>query len=183
MAGTVNDGGGFFFPGDFLERKGCAQEVFSELAAAVAVVCGDGFFSGVQVEAAVFPVEEVAGFLFGEKFVVDEPADEAVAEEFGEGVEGGFRNGGKEVEEAGLIEDAAGAENVDVRVPHKVVAKGLDAGDGGEFALRRRWVVELEAHPVAEGFGGGAEASVGRQSFTGMRVHRMVEVFPVRPGL
>ena len=47
--------------------------------AAVDVVCGDGFFSGVEVEAAVFPVEEVAGFLFGEEFVIDEGLDEAVA--------------------------------------------------------------------------------------------------------
>ena len=32
----------------------------------------------------MFPVDEVAGFLFAEEFVADEGLDEALAEEFGE---------------------------------------------------------------------------------------------------
>jgi hypothetical protein len=47
-----------------------------------------GFVSCVEVEAAVLPGEEVAGFPIGEQFVVDEGVDEAVAEEFGESLEG-----------------------------------------------------------------------------------------------
>ena len=111
--------------------------------AAVDVVCGDGFFSGVEVEAAVFPVEEVAGFLFGEEFVIDEGQDEAVAEEFGEGVERLCGGGGEKMEGAGLIEESAGAENVKVRVKYEVIAECLDTGDGGEFAVG---LVELKSH-------------------------------------
>jgi hypothetical protein len=159
-AGAVDDGGGFFFPGDLLQGEGGAQEVFGEVSSALYVVRGDGFFSGVEVETAVSPGKEVAGFPFCEQFVVDEPADEAVAEEFGEGVEGGFRNGGKEVEEAGVVEEAAGAEDVKMRMPYKVIAEGLDAGDGGEFALCGSGEAELGAHPVVERFGGGAKEVV-----------------------
>ena len=36
-----------------------------------------------------------------------------------------------------------------------IVAERLDAGDGGEFALCGGGQVELEAHPVVEGLGGG----------------------------
>jgi len=157
VPGTVDDGGGFFFPGDFLQGEGGAQEILGELAAAIDVVGSDGFFTGVEVEAAVFPVEEITGFLFGEELVGDKGLDEAVAEEFGEGVEGLCGCGGKEMEAAGLIEESAGGEDVKVRVEHEVVAEGLDAGDGGEFAFGQ---VELEAHPVAQGLGGGAEEVV-----------------------
>ena len=47
------------------------------------------------------------------------------------------------MEGAGLIEESAGAENVKVRVKYEVIAKCLDAGDGGEFAFG---LVELKAH-------------------------------------
>ena len=90
----------------------------------------------------MFPVEEVAGFLFGEEFVGDEGLDEAVAEELGEGVEGLCGGCGEEVEESGLIEEPAGAEDVKVRVKYEVIAECLDAGDGGEFAVGE---IELEA--------------------------------------
>ena len=60
-AGTVDDGGAFFFPGDLLEREGGAQQVFGELAAAIDVVRGHGFLSGVEVEAAVFLRLETRG--------------------------------------------------------------------------------------------------------------------------
>ena len=105
----------------------------------------------------MFPVEEVAGFLFGEEFVIDEGLDEAVAEELGEGVERLCGGGGEKMEGAGLIEESAGAENVKVRVKYEVIAKCLDAGDGGEFAVGQ---VKLKSHPVAEGFGGGLEEVV-----------------------
>ena len=49
---------------------------------------GDGFFSaGVDVEAAVFPREEVGYFAGAEVFALAEDLEEAVAEEFGHGAE------------------------------------------------------------------------------------------------
>ena len=90
----------------------------------------------------MFPVEEVAGFVFGEEFVGDEGLDETVAEEFGEGLEGLCGGGGEKMERAGLIEESAGAENVKVRVKYEVIAEGLDAGDGGELTVGE---IELEA--------------------------------------
>ena len=115
-AGAVDDGGGFLLPGDFLQGERRPQEVLGELAAAIDVVGGDGFLSGVEVEAAVFPGEEIAGFFPGEKLVADKGCDEAVAEKFGEGVEGMGGGGGEEMEAACLIEESAGAEDVDVRM-------------------------------------------------------------------
>ena len=91
----------------------------------------------------MFPGEEVAGFLFGEEFVADEGLDEALAEEFGERVEGFGGGRGEEVEAALAIEESTGGEDVKVRVPDEVVAERLDAGDGGEFTVGK---IELEAH-------------------------------------
>ena len=45
-----------------------------------------GFSAGVDVEAAVFPGEEVGGFAGAEVLAVAEDLEEAVAEEFGHGV-------------------------------------------------------------------------------------------------
>jgi hypothetical protein len=143
---SLIDGGGLFFPGDFLEGEGCAQEVFGELAAAFDVVGGDGFFSSVEIEAAVLPIEKVTGFLFGEEFAGDKGLDEVVAEEFGEGVEGLCGGSGEKMEESGLVEESAGAENVKIRVKYEVIAEGLDACDGGEFALAGGGHVELDTH-------------------------------------
>jgi hypothetical protein len=127
------------------------------LAAAVDVFRGDGFLSGVEVEAAVFPSEEIAGFFLGEEFVADEGCDEPVAEEFTECFEGLGGGSGEEVEAAGLIEESAGGTNVKMRVKYEVVAERLDAGDGGEFTVGE---VELEAQPVTEANGGGSEEVV-----------------------
>ena len=51
VAGAVDDGGGLFVPGDFLQGEGGAPKVFGELAAAIDVVCCDGFFSGIEAGA------------------------------------------------------------------------------------------------------------------------------------
>ena len=48
----------------------------------------------------MFPVEEVAGFVFGEEFMIDEGQDEAVAEEFGEGFQRLCGGGGEKMEGA-----------------------------------------------------------------------------------
>ena len=105
----------------------------------------------------MFPIEKVTGFPFGEEFVGDKGLDEAVAKEFGEGIKGLCGGGREEVEAAGLIEESAGAEDVKMGMEYEVIAEGLNAGDGGEFSVGE---IELKAHPVAEGFGGGAKEVV-----------------------
>ena len=56
--GAIDDGLSGGVPGDFLERKGMAEEVFGEALADFGVVGWDGFFSAVvDVEAGVFPRE------------------------------------------------------------------------------------------------------------------------------
>lgn len=50
--GAVDDGFGGGIPGDFLERKGVAEQILGKALAADAVVGGDGFlFAVVDVEA------------------------------------------------------------------------------------------------------------------------------------
>jgi hypothetical protein len=61
-AGAVDDGLGPGVPVDFLEGEWGAQEVFGEVLAAFGVAGGDGFFAAVDVEAAVFPREEIGDF-------------------------------------------------------------------------------------------------------------------------
>ena len=81
---------------------------FGEAAAPVCVVGGDGGFSaGADVEAAVFPGEEVGGFAGAEVLAVAEGMEEAVAEEFGHGAGVG---GGHAVEAAFFVEEAIGGE-------------------------------------------------------------------------
>jgi hypothetical protein len=61
--GAVDDGLGGGVPGDFLEGKGMAEEIFRQTLAPGAVVGGDGFFAAVvDVEAGVFPGEQVGEF-------------------------------------------------------------------------------------------------------------------------
>ena len=58
--GAVDDAAGFFDPGDLLEGEGGAQQIFGELAAAFRIVGGNGLVAGVEAEAIVFPVQELA---------------------------------------------------------------------------------------------------------------------------
>ncbi len=77
-------GGGV--PGDLLERKRVTQQILGKAFAPGGVVSGDGFFAAaVDVEAAVFPGEEVGEAAFAEVFAVAESLEEAVAEEFDDG--------------------------------------------------------------------------------------------------
>ncbi|MGK0185275.1 MAG: hypothetical protein ACI9R3_001051 [Verrucomicrobiales bacterium] len=59
LAGKVDDGGCFLFPGDFLQGEWGAQEILGELAAAIEVIGSDGLFSAVEAEATVFPVDYI----------------------------------------------------------------------------------------------------------------------------
>ena len=59
-----------------------AEEILGEAFAAGGVVGGDGFFAAVvDVEAAVFPREEVGEFFGADEFGVAEGVEKAVAEE------------------------------------------------------------------------------------------------------
>lgn len=150
--GAVDDGLGRFVPGDFLERERMAQEVLRKPFAALMVTGADPLvIGGVDIEAGVFPLQEV-----GELRRADEPGfaegvEEAMAEEFDGGSE---LLGGHAVEGAVGGEKAVGGEDVEVGVEDEVVAEGVDGGDGSEFALGE---VEADAEVIAEAFGGGAE--------------------------
>jgi hypothetical protein len=126
---------------DFLEGEGGAQEVFGEALAAFGVAGGDRFFPAIDVEAAVFPGEELGGFVGAEELGFAEDPEEAVAEELGDGAEAFRRHG---VKAALLIEQAIGGEEVEVRVEDEVVAEGVDGRGGGDATMG-----ELE--PGAEG--------------------------------
>ncbi len=86
---AVDDGLGAGVPGDFLEGEGMTEEILGEAFAPGAVVGGDGFFAAVvDVEAGVFPGEEVGEFSGADELGVAQGVEEAMAEEF-EGRGGG----------------------------------------------------------------------------------------------
>ena len=113
---------------------------------------GDGFFAAVvDVEAGVFPGEEVGEFFRADVFAVAQGVEEAVAEEF----DGwGEVFGGHAVEASVGGEESVGGKDVQVGMEDEVVAEGVDGGDGSEFALGER---QADAEGVAEGFGSGLE--------------------------
>ena len=113
---------------------------------------GDGFFAAVvDVEAGVFPGEQVGEFAVADELGFAQGVEEAVAEEF----DGRFEVfGGHAVEMAVGGEEAVGSEDVEVRVEDQVIAEGVNGGDGSEFALGE---VEAGAEGVAESFGGGVK--------------------------
>ena len=105
----------------------------------------------VDVEAGVFPGEEVGEFGGADEFGVAECVKEAVAEEFDGGTE---VFGGHAVEAAVGGEEAVGGEDVEVGVENEVVSEGVDGGDGSNSAIRQ---AEAGAEGVLEGGGGSAE--------------------------
>ena len=63
-------------------RSGMAEEIFDEAFAAFGVVGGDGLFVAVvDIEAGVFPGEEVGEFAGADEFGIAQGMEEAVAEE------------------------------------------------------------------------------------------------------
>jgi hypothetical protein len=58
----LDDGPGPRIPLDFLEEERRTQKIFSKVLAARGVASGEGFFAGVDVEAAVFPEKELGDF-------------------------------------------------------------------------------------------------------------------------
>ncbi len=111
---------------------------------------GDGLFAAVvDVEAGVFPGEEVGEFGGTDEFGVTESVEKAVTEEF----DGGSKVvGGHAVEAAIRGEEAIGGKDVKVRVEDEVVSKGVEGGDGSDAALRE---VESGAEGVLEAVDGG----------------------------
>ena len=153
-AGAVDDGLGLGVPVDFLEGEWGAQEIFREALAAFGVARRDGFFPAVDVEAAVFPREEIGDFVGTEVFAVAEDLEEAVAEEFGDGGETFLGHG---VEPSFFVEQAVGGEDVEMRMEDEVIAEGVDGGGGGDATARQ---AESGAEGVAQAFGGGLEKEV-----------------------
>ena len=153
-AGAVDDGLRFRVPVDFLEGKWSAQQILGEALAAFGVAGGDGFFAAVDVEAAVFPREEVGGFLGAEMFLIAEDLEKAMAEEFGDGGEAVLGHG---VEAPLVVEQAVCGEDVEVRVEDEVVAEGVDGGSGGDATAGQ---TEPGAEGVAQGLDGGLEKEV-----------------------
>ena len=81
--GAVDDGLGGGVPGDFLEGEGMAEQILGEAPAAFGVVGGDGFFAAVvDVEAGMFPGEEVGEAAGADVFALAQGVEETVAKEF-----------------------------------------------------------------------------------------------------
>jgi hypothetical protein len=134
---------------------GLEQDAPATAFAAFGVVGWDGFFAAVvDVEAGMFPGEEVGEAVGADVFAFAQGVEEAVAEEFDGG---GEVFGGHAVEATIRGEEAVGGEDVEVGVEDEVVAESVDGGDGGEFALGE---VETGAEGFLEGFGGGFEEEV-----------------------
>ena len=115
---------------------GLEQDAPATAFAPGAVVGGDGFLAAVvDVEAGVFPGEEVGEFAGADELGFAQGLEEAVAEEFDGGVE---VCGGHTMEMAVGGEEAVGSEDVEVRVEDQIVAEGVDGGDGSEFAVGER---------------------------------------------
>ena len=128
------------------------EEVFGEAFAAGAVVGGHGFFTTVvDIEARVFPGEEVGELAGTDEFGIAQGVEEAVAEEFDGGSE---VFGGHAVEAAVGGEESICGENVEMGVEDEVIAEGVGSGDGGEFSIRE---IEADAERIAERGGGGME--------------------------
>ena len=151
FAGAVDDGLGALVPVDLLEREGHAQQVLGQVLAAGDVVRRDGFRAVIDVEAAVFPGEQVVELGGADELGLAQGVEEAVAEEFGDR-SGAFR--GHAVEAPGLVEESVGGQYVQVRVEYQVVAEAVDCRNCRDAPVGQ---VEAGAEGVAQGFGGGVE--------------------------
>jgi hypothetical protein len=150
--GAVDDSFGGGVPGDFLEGKRMAEQIFGQALATGGVVGGDGLFATVvDVEAGVFPGEEVGEFAGADEFGIAEGVKEAVAEEFDGGSE---VFGGHAVEAAVRGEESVGGEEVEMGVEDEVVAEGVEGGDGSDAALGK---VEAGAEGALETSDGGVK--------------------------
>jgi hypothetical protein len=91
--GAVDDGLAGGVPGDFLEGERVPEEILGKTFTASRIVRGNGFFAAVvDVEAGVFPREEVGKSLGADESGLAQGVQEAVAEEVNGGSEGFFRH-------------------------------------------------------------------------------------------
>jgi hypothetical protein len=135
-AGAVDEFSGGFVPGDLFQGERGAQKILCQAASAFGIVGGDGFFSGVEVEAAVGPAEELVQFGFADEFFASEGGEEAMAEDFLEWFD---RLHGHFVEGTVPVDQAGGGDDVEVGVEDEVIAERLHSGDGGELPV---WEIE-----------------------------------------
>jgi hypothetical protein len=153
-AGAVDDGLGGGVPVDFLEGEGRPQEIFRKALAAMDVVGSDRFVSAIDVEAAVFPGEEIGRLAFAEVFAGAEGLEETVSEQFGEGEEVLF---GHAVKAPFIVKQAGGGEEVEVGVENKVVPEGVEGGGSG-YAPGGQG--EAGAEGITQAAGSGLEKEV-----------------------
>ena len=100
--GAVDDGFGGGVPGDFLEGERVTEEVLGEAFSACGVVGGYDFLAPVvDVEAGMFPREQVGKSLGANESGITQGVEEAVAEEF---------DGGSKVFGGHTVESAVGGE-------------------------------------------------------------------------
>ena len=150
--GAVDDSLAGGIPGDFLEGKGMAEEVFRQTFTTGDVVGRNGLFAAVvDIESGVFPGEEVGEFSRANEFGVAEGVEKALTEEFDGGSE---IFGGHTMEATVGREESVGGKNMEVGVVDEVVSEGVDGGDGSNFAIRQ---AEAGAEGVLEGGGGGVK--------------------------
>jgi hypothetical protein len=108
--GAVDDGLSGGVPCDFLEGERMAEEILGEAFATFGVVGWDGFFAAVvDVEAGMFPGEEVGEAAGADVFSIAQGLEETVAEEFDCG---GEVFGGHAVEAAIRVEESVGGEEL-----------------------------------------------------------------------
>ncbi len=86
----------------------------------------------MNMEAAVFPGEEVGELCLADEFGAVQGVEEAGAEQLGEWGEVLYWHA---VEAAFFIKEAVGGEDVEVGMEDEVVAKGVEGGCGGEAAF------------------------------------------------
>ena len=129
-----------------------AEKILGEAFATGGVVGGNGLFAAVvDIEAGVFPGEEVGEFGGADEFGVTKSVEEAMAEEFDGGRE---IFGGHAVEAAIGREESVGGEEVEVGVENEVVTEGVDSGNGPDATLGE---AEVDPEGVLEGDGGSVE--------------------------
>lgn len=129
-----------------------AEQIPGQTFAAVGIVGGNWVFAAaVDVEAAVFPGEQVGEAAGADVFAVAEGLQETVAEEFDHG---GAAIGGHAVEATLEVKQAVGGKDVEMRMKEEIIAESVDGGDSGEAAIGE---VETGAEGFEQGVGGGFE--------------------------
>ena len=126
-----------------------AEQIFRQTLATVGLVGGHGLFAAVvDVEAGVFPGEEVGEFGGTDEFGVTESVEEVVAKEF----DGGSKVvGGHAVEAAIRGEESVGGKDMEVGVVDEIVSEGVEGGDVKEEGEEATAFAEDSAQDAGDG--------------------------------